>query len=50
MKALVNLGNVLRDQERIEEAVETLRTAVALDPNYANSHLNLGTAVRRGSV
>ena len=37
-----NLGNVLVQTERYEEAEEALRRSLRLDPNSARAHLNLG--------
>jgi len=41
-----NLGIILSDQRRYEEAVAHLEAAVALDPDYAIAFNNLGTAQR----
>jgi lipoprotein NlpI len=46
LKALVNLGNVLRDQKKYDESIATLEQAIALAPDRANAHLNLGTVLR----
>jgi predicted TPR repeat methyltransferase len=41
-----NLGNVLVERERLEEAVEAYRQAIELDPRHANAHSNLGAALK----
>jgi tetratricopeptide (TPR) repeat protein len=45
--ALNNLGMVLIQQDRIEEAVDCLRSAGEIDPEYAEALNNLGFAHRR---
>ena len=40
-----NLGEVLRDQSKLDEAVVQFRRAVLLRPTYANAHNNLGAAL-----
>jgi tetratricopeptide (TPR) repeat protein len=42
---LNNLGALLRDTERLEEALTMLRRAVALRPGFASAQLNLGLAL-----
>ncbi len=42
-----NLGMVLIQQGRLEEAVAALGQAVSVDPGYAEAHNNLGFAYRR---
>ena len=37
-----NLGNALRELNKLDEAVENFRHALALDPNYAEAYTNLG--------
>jgi tetratricopeptide (TPR) repeat protein len=37
-----NLGNVMREAGRIDEAVREYRTALRLDPDYAGAQCNLG--------
>jgi tetratricopeptide (TPR) repeat protein len=40
-----NLGNALKDQGRLDEAVACYREALRLQPNYAVAHSNLGVAL-----
>ena len=40
-EAYFNLGNVLREQKRLDAAAESFRTAVAHDPSFAVAHFNL---------
>ncbi len=40
-----NLGNALRDQGRLDEAVACYRRALELKPDYAQAHNNLGVAL-----
>ena len=45
-----NLGNALRDQGKLEEAIASYRQALRLKPDYAEAYNNLGIALRiRGS-
>ena len=41
-----NLGNVLKRQGKLEEAIVHYRQALALKPAYADAHNNLGNALR----
>ena len=41
-----NLGNLLRNQGRHEEAVACQREAIRLKPNYVEAHLNLGLSLQ----
>ena len=41
--AYSNLGNVLKDLERYDEAVDAHKKSIELDPAYAIAHNNLGT-------
>ncbi len=45
--AYYNLGNALRKQDLLDEAVAAYRRAVGLNPNLAEAHNNLGDALRR---
>lgn len=46
-----NLGIVLQDQLRLDDAVAAYRRAIALDPAHANAHSNLGVVLRaKGEV
>jgi predicted O-linked N-acetylglucosamine transferase (SPINDLY family) len=50
-EALSSLGNVLQDQGRLQEAVSHYREAIAIAPDTALHHNNLGCAlVRLGQV
>jgi len=40
-----NLGNALKLQGKIEEAIEHFNRALQIDPGYAKAHNNLGTAL-----
>ena len=39
-----NLGNALRGQKKLDEAIAAYRKAIELDPKYANAHNNLAMA------
>jgi tetratricopeptide (TPR) repeat protein len=41
-----NLGNALRDQGKLPEAIAEFREAMRLKPDYAGAHNNLGNALR----
>lgn len=41
-----NLGNALREQGELKQAIDGYREAVALNPGYAEAHNNLGNALR----
>jgi tetratricopeptide (TPR) repeat protein len=45
--ALTNLGNLLLEEGRVEEAIAAYETAIAADGDYATAYLNLGTAYKR---
>ncbi|NJK48954.1 tetratricopeptide repeat protein [Candidatus Gracilibacteria bacterium] len=42
---IVNLGTVLRQQGKLEEAAQTYRQAIALDSNCAEAYNNLGSTL-----
>ncbi|MBK9130568.1 MAG: sulfotransferase [Gammaproteobacteria bacterium] len=44
--AFSNLGNILKDQGRLEEAVASFTRAIELNPGFAEAHGNLGNALR----
>ena len=46
VQAYFNLGNVLRDQKKTDEAVVAYRKAIDLDPDYAEVFCNLGLVLR----
>jgi len=37
-----NLGNILRELNKLEEAVEYYRKALQLNPGYSKAYYNLG--------
>jgi tetratricopeptide (TPR) repeat protein len=45
--ALTNLGNLLFDEGRIDEALEAYRAAVDADPDHVLAHANLSAALKR---
>jgi tetratricopeptide (TPR) repeat protein len=40
-----NLGNALRDQERLQDALPCYKKALAIDPRLAEAHNNLGSVL-----
>jgi Flp pilus assembly protein TadD len=46
-RAQGNLGAALQEQGRLEEAVEPLRRAIAIRPDYAFAHTTLGVVLAR---
>ena len=44
-KAHLNMGNVLLDGNRVDDAIVHYRTALNLLPDYADAHCNLGNAL-----
>ncbi len=47
VEAMLNLGNALVGEGRVDEAVDTYRRAIALSPESADLYLNLGQALTR---
>lgn len=45
--ALTNIGNLLLEDGKLDEAIEQLRAAIRADDEYALAHRNLGVAYRR---
>ena len=43
----LNLGYVLREQGKLDEAIAEYRTAIRLQPDDADAHTNLGIALRK---
>jgi serine/threonine-protein kinase len=49
--AYLNLGNALKDQRRLDEAIVSYRKAIAIDRKYAMAHNNLGDTLKiKGQV
>jgi len=44
--AYLGLGNRLRDQNKLEEAIAAYEKAIEVDPNYAFAYVGLGNALR----
>lgn len=44
--AYLGLGNRLRDQNKLEEAIAAYEKAIELDPNYAFAYVGLGNVLR----
>ena len=42
-----NLGNALRDQGKLDEAIAEYRTAIRLKPDYAEAYCNLGVFLQQ---
>jgi superkiller protein 3 len=47
--AYLGLGNRLRDQNKLEEAIAAYERAIAVDPNYAFGYVGLGNALRENN-
>jgi len=41
-----NLGNILKEQGKLKEAIACYRRALELNPKFAKVHLNLGDALK----
>ena len=41
-----NMGNALKNQGKLEEAIEALKKALSLKPDYAEAHNNMGNALK----
>jgi len=44
-RALYNLANALRDQGRLEDAIESYEKSLTIKPNYVEAHDNLGVVL-----
>jgi protein O-mannosyl-transferase len=44
-RAFYNLGNALRDENRLDEAIQSYTQALTVKPNFAFAHDNLGVAL-----
>ena len=44
-EAYSNLGNALRDQGKLDEAIAAYRQAIRIKPDYAEAYSNLGVAL-----
>ena len=47
LPAIVNLGNMALEDERMDEAIGRYERALHIDPDYAMAHHNLGVAYRK---
>ena len=45
MGAYLNLGNVLKEEGEVEEAIASYRKAIELKPDFADAHKNLATCL-----
>ena len=43
-EAYNNMGNALREQGKIDEAIEAYTKALTIKPDYAEAHNNMGNA------
>ena len=46
MLKLYNMGNALKDQGKLEEAIESYNKALSLKPDYAEAYNNMGNALK----
>jgi hypothetical protein len=44
VEAYNNMGNALKDQEKLDEAIEAYNKAISLKPDYAEAYSNIGIA------
>ena len=47
---MFNLGNLLRRQDRADEAIDAYRKALDIDPSFVEPHLNLAHALQRNNA
>ena len=40
------MGNALRDQDKLEEAIEAYKKAISIKPDFADVYYNIGNALR----
>ena len=40
------MGNALKDQGKLDKAIEAYENAVSIKPSYAQAHYNLGNACK----
>ena len=41
-----NMGNALKEQGKLEEAIEAYNKALAIKPDYADAYNNMGNALK----
>ena len=41
-----NMGNALKEQGKIEEAIAAYEKALSIKPDYADAHYNIGTTLK----
>ena len=46
LKPTYNMGNALKDQGKLEEAIEAYNKALAIKPDYAEAYNNMGNALK----
>ena len=50
-EAYNNLGNVLKDQGKLDEAINAYKNSISLKPNYIEAYLNFGiTSINLGKI